>query len=256
MTIKELFDLRDQVAIITGGGRGLGLAMAEALAEAGASVVLASRKLEAVQAAADKLNQAGYRAMAMSLDVSNPDDIDTVVDQTRQQWGRIDILINNSGATWGAPALDMPIQAWLKVMRVNVDGTFLMSQRVARVMRPQGGGRIINIASVAGLMGTDPRAMDAVGYSTSKGAIIAMTRDLAFKWAAYNIRVNAIAPGFIPTKMSQGLIEHHGDLLRSGIPLGRFGTTDDVKGAALLLASRASDYMTGAVLTVDGGVSA
>lgn len=256
MTIKELFDLRDQVAIITGGGRGLGLAMAEALSEAGASVVLASRKLEAVQAAADELNRAGYRAMAMSLDVSNPDDIDTVVDQTRQQWGRIDILINNSGATWGAPALDMPLQAWLKVMRVNVDGTFLMSQRVARVMRPQGGGRIINIASVAGLMGTDPRAMDAVGYSTSKGAIIAMTRDLAFKWASYNIRVNAIAPGFIPTKMSQGLIEHHGDLLRSGIPLGRFGTTDDVKGAALLLASRASDYMTGAVLTVDGGVSA
>ncbi len=230
--------------------------MGEALAEAGASLVLASRKLETVQAAADELNRSGYRALAMRLDVSNPDDIDAVVDATRRQWGRIDILINNSGATWGAPALEMPLEAWLKVMRVNVDGTFLMSQRAARVMRELGGGRIINIASVAGLMGTDPQTMDAVGYSTSKGAIIAMTRDLAFKWAPYNIRVNAIAPGFIPTKMSQRLIEHHGDLIRTGIPLRRFGTTDDVKGAALLLASRASDYMTGAVLTVDGGVSA
>ncbi len=256
MTIQELFDLRDQVAIVTGGGRGLGFAMAEALAEAGASVVLASRKLETVERAADALNRAGHRAMALKLDVSSPEDIDTVVHQTQQQWGRIDILINNSGATWGASALDMPLEAWLKVMRVNVDGTFFMSQRVARVMRELGGGRIINIASVAGLMGTDPRAMDAVGYSTSKGAIIAMTRDLAFKWASYNIRVNAIAPGFIPTKMSQGLIEHHGDLLRANIPLTRFGTPDDVKGVALLLASRASNYMTGAVLTVDGGVSA
>ncbi|PSR23206.1 MAG: gluconate 5-dehydrogenase [Sulfobacillus acidophilus] len=253
MRVQELFDLTGQVAIVTGGGRGLGEAMARALAEAGAAVVMASRKRESVEETAAVFRAEGFEARAAELDVTNIDDIDALVQFTMDAFGRIDVLVNNSGTSWGAPALDLSVSAWEKVLAVNVTGTFLMSQRVARVMQQAGGGSIINIASVAGLSGLDARALDAVGYSTSKGAIIAMTRDLAHKWAPYNIRVNAIAPGWFPTKMSRAVLEANGDLLTEMIPLKRFGTMDDIKGVALLLASRASDYMTGTVLVVDGG---
>lgn len=256
MTVWDLFDLKGQVALVTGGGRGLGRAMAEAFAEAGARVVVASRKYEAVAATAQALQAAGHEVMAAPLDVTRPDQIDELVNRIAERWGRIDVLVNNSGASWGAPTLDMPRDAWQKVFDVNVNGTFFMSQRVARVMKEQGGGRIINVASVAGLGGTDPRVMDAVGYSTSKGAIVAMTRDLARKLAPWNIRVNAVAPGFFPTKMSQGVIQYHGEAILDGTPLKRFGTMDDIKGVALLLASRASDYMTGTIVVVDGGATA
>ncbi len=254
MRVQELFDLTGQVAVVTGGGRGLGEAMARAFAEAGARVVIASRKHDIVEKTAEAFHRDGYDALAASLDVTKPEDIEALVELTMEQYGRIDVLVNNGGTSWGAPALEMPLDAWQKVLEVNVTGTFLMSQRVARIMKNQGGGRIINIASVAGLGGIDSRALDAVGYSTSKGAVIAMTRDLAHKWAPYHIRVNAIAPGWFPTKMSQPVLEQSGELLTQAIPLGRFGTMDDIKGVALLLGTRASDYMTGAVLVVDGGV--
>ena len=254
MRVQELFDLTGQVAVVTGGGRGLGEAMARAFAEAGARVVIASRKRDIVEKTAEAFRRDGYDALAASLDVTKPEDIEALVELTMEQYGRIDVLVNNGGTSWGAPALEMPLDAWQKVLEVNVTGTFLMSQRVARIMKNQGGGRIINIASVAGLGGIDSRALDAVGYSTSKGAVIAMTRDLAHKWAPYHIRVNAIAPGWFPTKMSQPVLEQSGELLTQAIPLGRFGTMDDIKGVALLLGTRASDYMTGVVLVVDGGV--
>lgn len=256
MKVQELFDCHGKTAIVTGGGRGLGKVMAEALAEAGANIVVCSRKLEACEETAHGLSALGTKALAMSCDVTSAEQIDRVVDAAVREFHSVDVVINNSGASWGAPALDMPVEAWHKVMEVNVTGTFLMSQRAGRVMIAQKSGKMINMASVAGLHGSDPRFLDAVGYSASKGAIVALTRDLAVKWGPFNIQVNAIAPGFFPTKMSEAIIQRHGDFLLEHTPLRRFGTPDDIKGIALLLASRASDYMTGAVIVVDGGESA
>lgn len=256
MDVFKLFDLSDQVAIVTGGGRGLGRAMAEAFLEAGARVVLASRKRSVVEDTAAQFAERGFEVMALPLDVTDASQVDAVVSAVVRRWGRVDVLVNNSGASWGTPVLDMPLEAWAKVMSVNATGTFLMTQRTAQEMKAQGGGRIINIASIAGLAGTDPRVMDAAGYSASKGAIIALTRDLSRKLGPYNIHVNAIAPGFIPTKMSAGVLAAYGERIREAVPLGRLGTVDDLKGVALLLASRASDYMTGSVIVVDGGTIA
>lgn len=256
MKVNDLFDLTGKNAIITGGGRGLGEQIAIGLAEAGANVVLCSRKKEACEEVAEKVRQLGVKAIALKCDISNPDDVQAVVDTTKSEFGSIDILVNNSGATWGAPAEEMPLEAWHKVINVNVTGTFIMSQAAGKVMIEQGGGKIINIASVAGLGGTDPRVMDTIGYNTSKGAVITFTKDLAVKWGRYNINVNAIAPGFFPTKMSKILIEKGKDPILESTPLRRFGTEDDLKGVALFLASNASNYMTGDVLVVDGGTHA
>ncbi len=256
MNVLKLFDLTGKTAIITGGGRGLGQQIAEAFAEAGANVVLCSRKVEACEEAAQKLKQLGIKTLALKCDISNPEDVQSVIDQTLQEFDSIDILVNNSGATWGAPAAEMPYEAWKKVIDVNVTGTFLMSQAAGKVMIEQKSGKIINIASVAGLGGTDPRYMDTIGYNTSKGAVITFTKDLAVKWGQHNINVNAIAPGFFPTKMSKVLIEHGKDAILEGTPLNRFGSDDDLKGAALFLASNASNYVSGDVLIVDGGAHA
>ncbi|PYZ92179.1 gluconate 5-dehydrogenase [Salipaludibacillus keqinensis] len=256
MHIQELFDLTNKTAIITGGGRGLGEQMAKAFAEAGANVVLCSRKLEACQAVSKELESLGVKTLALKCDITDPDDIQHVVDKTIERFGSIDVLVNNSGATWGTPAVDMPLEAWKKVIDVNVTGTFLMSQAVGKVMMSQKSGKIINIASVAGLGGTDPKVMDTIGYNTSKGAVITLTKDLAVKWGEYNINVNALAPGFFPTKMSKGVLEHGGESILERTPLGRFGNEDDLKGAALFLASRAADFTTGNVLVVDGGTHA
>ncbi|MCQ6267330.1 SDR family oxidoreductase [Fictibacillus sp. WQ 8-8] len=256
MNVLKLFDLTGKTAIITGGGRGLGQQIAEAFAEAGANVVLCSRKVEACEEAAQKLKQLGIKTLALKCDISNPEDVQSVIDRTLQEFDSIDILVNNSGATWGAPAAEMPYEAWKKVIDVNVTGTFLMSQAAGKVMIEQKSGKIINIASVAGLGGTDPRYMDTIGYNTSKGAVITFTKDLAVKWGQHNINVNAIAPGFFPTKMSKVLIEHGKDAILEGTPLNRFGSDDDLKGAALFLASNASNYVSGDVLIVDGGAHA
>lgn len=256
MNVMGLFDLKGKTAIVTGGGRGLGAQIAEGLAEAGANIVICSRKLEACRETAAHLESLGVRALALQCDISNPDEVQQIVDRTVEEFGTIDILVNNSGATWGAPAAEMPLEAWKKVIDVNVTGTFLMSQAAGKVMIEQKSGKIINIASVAGLGGTDPRVMDTLGYNTSKGAVITMTKDLAVKWGKYNINVNSIAPGFFPTKMSQAIIEHGKDPILDATPLKRFGTDQDLKGAALFLASEASSYVTGNVLVVDGGTHA
>ncbi|WAH41016.1 SDR family oxidoreductase [Alicyclobacillus fastidiosus] len=257
MHVRELFDLTGKTAIVTGGGRGLGEQIACALAEAGANVVVCSRKVAVCEEVATRLGEeTGVRTLALACDIGNPADVERVVDAARREFGTVDILVNNSGATWGAPALDMPLEAWKKVIDVNVTGTFLMSQAVGRHMVAAGRGKIINIASTAGLGGVDPRLMDAVGYNTSKGAIITMTKDLAVKWGPHGVNVNVICPGFFPTKMSKGIIEQGRDRLLEATPLRRFGTDDDLKGAALYLAAPASDYVTGAVLVVDGGTSA
>ncbi|MGG4490704.1 SDR family oxidoreductase [Metabacillus idriensis] len=257
MHIKEMFDLTDKVAIITGGGRGLGEQMAEGFAQAGASLVLCSRKAAACEDVASRLrSEYGVKAIALSCDVTNSEDVKNAVKTALEEFGKIDILVNNSGATWGAPVQDMPLEAWNKVMNVNVTGTFLMSQEAGKHMMKQKSGKIINIASVAGLGGTDPRYMDTIAYNTSKGAVITFTKDLAVKWGQYNINVNAIAPGFFPTKMSQVIIENGKDHFLNITPLKRFGTDQDLKGAALFLAARASDFITGDVLVVDGGTHA
>ncbi|MEI2443480.1 SDR family oxidoreductase [Priestia megaterium] len=256
MHIKDLFDLTGKTAIITGGGRGLGEQMAEGLAEAGANIVLCSRKKEACQQVADRLAAMGVKTLALACDISQPEDIKNVVHQTIETFGRIDILINNSGATWGAPVEKMPLEAWQKVMNINVTGTFLMSQEAGKEMIKQKAGKIINIASIAGLGGTDPQYMDTIGYNTSKGAVITFTKDLAVKWGQHNIQVNAIAPGFFPTKMSGAIMEQGKDYFLSQTPLKRFGSEADLKGAAVFLASAASNYITGDILIVDGGVHA
>lgn len=256
MNVMDLFNLEGKTAIVTGGGSGLGAQIAEGFAEAGANIVVCSRKLEACQEISDQLKEKGVNSLAIACDVTNPEDVKKVVERTMEEFGAIDILVNNSGASWGASVVDMPLEAWEKVMAVNVTGTFLMSREVGQHMIRQGSGKIINIASVAGLGGIDPDLMDTIGYNTSKGAVITFTKDLAAKWGQHNINVNALAPGFFPTKMSKVLIENGGEKLLERTPLNRFGTEEDLKGAALFLASKASDYVTGDVLIVDGGMHA
>jgi gluconate 5-dehydrogenase len=256
MSIQDLFNLHGKTAIVTGGGSGLGAQIALAYAEAGANVVICSRKLRACQEMSEILKEFGVDSMAIECDVTNPVDVKNVVEQTKKHFNTIDILVNNSGATWGAPVVEMPLDAWEKVMKVNVTGTFLMSQEVGKIMIEQRQGKIINIASVAGFGGTDPSYMDTIGYNTSKGAVITFTKDLAVKWGKYNINVNAIAPGFFPTKMSKDLLQIAEEKILSRTPLNRFGNDEDIKGPALFLASNASNYVSGDILVVDGGTHA
>lgn len=256
MHVLDLFKLTGKTAIVTGGGRGLGEQIAIGLAEAGANVVVCSRKVEACEEVSKKLENLGVRSLALKCDITNRDDVEAVVQTTVREFGQIDILVNNSGATWGTPVEDMPLEAWQKVIDVNVTGTFLMSQAVGKVMIEQRSGKIINIASVAGLGGTNPTIMNTIAYNTSKGAVITFTKDLAVKWGEYGIHVNAIAPGFFPTKMSKVVIERGSEQILANTPLRRFGTENDLKGAVLFLASNASDFVTGALVVVDGGTHA
>lgn len=255
MNIKQLLDLGGRVAIITGGSIGLGRQMAEGLAEMGANVALCARKKERCEQAAHKLQQLGVKALALGCDVKNPDDVQKLADEVVAQLGRIDILINNAGTSWGAPVEDMKLEDWNKVIETNLTGTFLCSQAVGKVMLRQKRGKIINIASVSGLGGAPPE-LPAIGYHASKGGVIAFTKDLACKWATHNIQVNAIAPGWFPTHMSNRVLERYKDFFLERIPMKRFGTDHDLKGAAVFLASDASDYVTGHVLVVDGGQTA
>lgn len=256
MHAKDLFRLDDQVAVVTGGGRGLGKQIAEGLAECGAHVVVCSRKLEACAEVSEQLKSLGIDSLAFECDVTNPDSMQKVIDQTVDHFGRIDILVNNSGATWGAAVEDMPLEAWQKVFNVNVTGTFLMSQMAGKVMLEQGSGKIINISSVAGMKGSDPKYMDTIGYNSSKGAVLTFTKDLAVKWGPRGIRVNAIAPGFFPTKMSKVLMDKGEEAFLQSTPLRKFGGEDDLKGAVIFLSSKASDHITGDVIVVDGGTHA
>lgn len=257
MDVRQLFDLTGKVAIVTGGSMGLGVQFARALAELGANLVLCARKVNLCEQLAEELRrQFGVKALALRCDVTNPSEVQALVDKTGEEFSRIDILINNAGTSWGCPTEALSLEHWNRVMAVNVTGTFLCSQAVGRVMIQQNKGKIINIASVAGLFGAPANAMDAIAYNTSKGAVVSFTRDLACKWAQHNILVNAIAPGWFPTKMSEGILAQRKELLLSHIPLARFGGENDLKGAVAFLASAASDYVTGQVLVVDGGSTA
>lgn len=255
MHARELFDLSGKTAIVTGGGVGIGRQMAQALAESGANLVLCARKVERCEQAAAELSQLGVRALGLRCDVREPDAVQAVVDRTREEFGVIDVLVNNAGTVWGAPPEDTPLEGWQKVIDVNLTGVFLFSQAAGRVMIDAGGGKIVNIASVAGLGGAPPEIVNAIPYHASKGGVIAFTRDLACKWAQHGINVNAIAPGWFPSEMSAYVLDRQGETLVGHIPLRRFGGPDDLKGAVVFLASAAADYVTGHTLVVDGGES-
>ena len=257
MPTKNLFDLTGKTALITGGSRGLGLQIAEALGGMGARMVLSSRKQADLEQAVAHLKAQGIEASAVAADLGSADAVGPLVDETLKRLGHVDILINNAGATWGAPAEDHPLEAWDKVMNLNVRGVFLVSQAVGkRSMIPRRYGRIVNIASIAGLGGNTVGTMNTVAYNTSKGAVVNFTRVLAGEWGKYNITVNAIAPGFFPSKMTKGVLAQFGaENLAKHAPLQRIGDDEDLKGAALLFSSDAGKHITGQILAVDGGVS-
>ena len=255
-TIQQLFDLTGKTALVTGGSRGLGLQMAHALGEAGARVMVSSRKAEDLAEAVAELKAAGIDADWIAADCGKETDIRTLAEESIKRMGRVDILINNAGAAWGAPAEDHPVEAWDKVMNLNIRGYFILSQHIAKLsMIPNKSGRIINIASIAGLNG-NPAGMQTIAYNTSKGAVVNFTRTLGAEWGAYNITVNAICPGFFPSKMTMGTLKALGeDKLIGGTPLQRLGDDEDLKGLTLLFASNAGKHITGQWLAVDGGVS-
>ncbi|EQB37999.1 gluconate 2-dehydrogenase [Virgibacillus sp. CM-4] len=253
MNTFDMFRLEGKVALITGGGRGLGKQIAEALADAGCAITVCSRKLEACKETAQHLQRKGIHSQAYACDVTNQVEVQQVVQLIEEDFGKIDILVNNSGTTWGASVEEMPLEAWEKVMKVNVTGTFMISQEVGKQMIKQQSGKIINIASAAGLKAEPPEVLNAIGYSTSKAAVIHFTRDLARKWAQHGIYVNAIAPGFFPTTMTKEVLERKGDAIKNKNPLQRIGDDHSLKGVALLLASSSSDFITGQIISVDGG---
>jgi len=253
----DLFRLDGKTAIVTGGGRGLGRYMAEALSDAGANLVLCSRKREPLEEVCREIEARGGKAISLECDVTKQVDVEGVVAEAEETFGSVDVVVNNSGATWGAPPTEMPPEKFDQVIAVNVRGTFLMSQAAGRRMIERGfGGTIVNIASIAGLLGGHPDYMQTVGYNSSKGAVISMTRDLATSWAKHNITVNAIAPGWFPTRMSGGLIEKFEERMLEDIPLRRFGNPEDLKGVVVFLASPAASYITGQTIVVDGGATA
>lgn len=256
-TIQQLFDLSGKTALITGGSRGLGLQIAHALGEAGARLMLCSRKAEELEVATAELQAAGIDARWIAADCALESDLQRLVAETLQRMGDVDILVNNAGATWGAAAQDCPLTAWDKVMNLNVRGYFVLSQLIARhSMIERSQGRIINIASIAGL-GGNTAAVKTIAYNTSKGAVINFTRALAAEWGAYNITVNAICPGFFASKMTAGTLAALGvQKIAASAPLQRLGDDEDLKGIAVLLASDAGKHITGQWLAVDGGVSA
>jgi gluconate 5-dehydrogenase len=256
MSVKELFKLDGRVALITGGSRGLGLQMAEALGEYGCKLAITARKADELAEAKTHLEKLGYEVLTVVNDLSKTDTIPGMVDEVLQRFGTIDILVNNAGATWSAPAAEYPDEAWRKVLGLNVDAVFFLSREVARrCMIPNQYGKIINIASVAGLRGSATN-VTTIAYHTSKGAAVNFTRALASEWGKHNINVNAICPGFFPSKMSAGLLEKVGEAVIARAPLHRIGGDEDLKGAVVFFASEASRHITGQALAVDGGVSA
>lgn len=251
-----LFDLTGKAALVTGGSRGLGLQIARALGEAGATVMLSARKADELANAVSELRKAGIDARWIAADCARESDTRRLADETLSQLGRIDVLVNNAGASWAAPAEEHPLEAWDKVMNLNVRGYFVLAQQVARHwMIPRKSGSIINIASIAGLNGNSP-AVKTIAYNTSKTAVIGFTRTLAAEWGNFGIRVNAICPGFFRTRLANGLIQQLGEEnMVAAVPLHRLGDEEDLKGIALLYASDAGKHITGQWLAVDGGAS-
>ena len=255
-SIRELMNLDGRVSVVTGGATGLGLQMATGLAEAGSNIVICSRKLENCEAAARQIENIGVQALAVACDVTRPEQVEALKEATLRKFGRVDVLINNAGRAWAAPPEDTPLERWQQVFDLNITAPFLCAQTLGREMIRQKRGKIINIASIAGLVGRNPRAYSSISYSASKGALVNFTRDLAVKWAQHNIQVNAICPGFFVTPLNQKLYEKNKENIDREIPLGHTGGPDDLKGMAVLLASDASNFVTGAVIPVDGGSTA
>ena len=255
-TVQQLFDLSGKTALVTGGSRGLGLQLAHALGEAGAKVMISSRKASDLEVAAAELKAAGIDCDWIAADCAKEAEIHALAEETLRRMGHVDILVNNAGASWGAPAEEHPLEAWDKVMNLNVRGYFILSQYIGKhSMIPRRSGRIINIASIAGL-GGNPSPMKTLAYNTSKGADINFTRALGCEWGPYNITVNAICPGFFPSRMTAGTLKTLGEeALASHAPLGRLGDNEDLKGLCVLFASDAGKHITGQWMAVDGGVS-
>jgi NAD(P)-dependent dehydrogenase (short-subunit alcohol dehydrogenase family) len=255
---KNVFDLSNKTALITGASRGLGLQIAEALGDYGAKLVLVSRKQADLDEAVAHLEKRGVTATALAADLSRAEAVQAVAERAIKALGHVDVLVNNAGATWGSPAEDHPLEAWDKVLNLNVRSIFLLSQEIGkRSMIPRKYGRIVNVASIAGLRGNPPGPQQTIAYNTSKGALINFTRALAGEWGKYGITVNALAPGFFPSKMTKGVLESLGtENLARRAPLQRIGDDEDLKGAALLFASDAGKHITGQILAIDGGVSA
>ncbi len=255
MGVRELFDLKDKVALVTGGSRGIGLQMAEALGEMGARVALAARKQDELDAARAHLAAQAIDCLTIAADVTQPDAPARIVDAVDAHWGPVDVLVNNAGTNWGAAAEDYPDDAWRKVMTLNLDAAFRLTREVARrSMIPRRSGKVISISSVSGMYGNPPAwRMGMVAYNASKGALISMTRGLAAEWGRHNVNVNAICPGFFPSRMSQAVLDRIGQDVLAMTPLGRLGGPEDLKGAVVFLASEASRHVTGQALVVDGG---
>jgi gluconate 5-dehydrogenase len=256
MNIKELFNLTGKTAVVTGGYTGIGKQMALGLAEAGANVVVCARNLEGCEKTAREIAEStGVKTLALKCDVSSESDIVNMVSGTVAKFGGLDILVNNAGIAMGGLPEDTKLEDWDKILDVNLTGTFLCAREAAKVMIKAGRGKIINISSVMGYQTTS--VVSAPAYVASKGAVVTLTKDLAIRWIKHNINVNAIAPGWFPTNMTEPVLSpefmNMGKELLASIPAGRFGGEDDLKGVTVLLASRASDYITGEVIVVDGG---
>lgn len=257
MNVQDLYRLSDKVALVTGGSRGLGLEIAEGLGEAGARVVITARRPEWLSQAETHLAAKGIRCFSLKCDLREPAEIESCVSEILTRFERVDLLVNNAGVTWGASAETMPLEKWRKVIDTNLTGTFLVTQAIGKCMIAKGqGGVIVNVASVAGLVGAPPEVMDSICYHTSKGGLISFTRDLSVKWARHGIRVNCIAPGFFPTRLSNKVIENAEQQILQMIPMGRVGRADEIKGVVVFLASSASSYITGQTLVIDGGLTA
>jgi len=250
-----LFDLSGQTALVTGGSRGLGEEIAEGLGEAGASLMLVARREQWLAPAVERLRATGAPCEGMVADAADPAQVAECVRRTAGRYGPIDILVNNAGITWGAPAEEMPLEKWRAVLDVNLTGAFLFAQAAGREMIGRRRGTIINVASIAGLRAM-PEGVDSAGYVASKGGLLALTRELAARWARYGIRVNAIAPGFFPSRMTEKVLEQRQDAIARAIPMGRVGRAGELKGVAVFLASAASSYITGQTIVVDGGATA
>ncbi len=254
MSVKQLFDLSGRTAIVTGGSRGLGLQIAEALGEMGAKLALTARKKDELDEAVAHLAKMKIEAHAWVCDMGKRETIPGVFDQIFAKLGRVDILVNNAGAVWGAPAEDHPVEAWDKLVSLNLVGTFVMSQQAAKkAMIPAKWGRIVNVASVAGLYASDPATVRTVSYNATKHGVVGMTKQLAAEWGEHGITVNAICPGFFPSKMTQATLDTVGEMVRKVTPTRRLGGPEDLKGLAVLLASEAGRQINGQAIAVDGG---
>jgi gluconate 5-dehydrogenase len=254
--VRELFDLTGLVALVSGGSRGLGLEIAEGLAEAGARLALTGRRKSWLDEAGAKLRERGADPLALEIDVADAGGPRRAVAETAARFGGVDLLINNAGISWGAPSLDYPEDRWRQVLEVDLTGAWRMCQAAAPRMIERGGGRIVMVSSIAGLVGTAPEVQDTVAYAAAKAGLNGLTRDLAVKWARHGINVNAVAPGYFPTRLTAPLIERNEPQMRALSPLGRLGREGELKGVVVFLCSRAASYVTGQILAVDGGMTA